>query len=200
MSRDFKVGDVAKLHGIGGQLEGKMCEVTEVFRNGTYHVKGGIIDVDSRGVTRTSVFSIAVSGSNLEYDESATALLLARSESGRKKTLGQRAISGKFKMTTDSHTFPGGLPYRLVKDRLGYGDDYRQRVLIPSIESWWKAHKYATTEEFVSEVRRLHDCCYWESGDFLQIPRIDDEDRAFVFKWKILGHTVLLELHDVIFG
>ena len=72
MSRDFKVGDVAKLHGIGGQLEGKMCEVTEVFQNGTYHVKGGIIDVDSRGVTRTSVFSIAVSGSNLEYDDSLT--------------------------------------------------------------------------------------------------------------------------------
>lgn len=199
MSRDFKVGDVAKLHGIGGQLEGKMCEVTEVFQNGTYHVKGGIIDVDGRGVTRTSVFSIALSGSNLEYDESATALLRARSESGRMGTLGQRAVYGKFKMTTDSHTFPGGLPYRLVKDRLGYGDDYRQQVLIPSIESWWKTHRYATKEEFASEVREHHDG-YWESGDFLQVPHISDEDKALVFKWRFLGDTVLLELYDVIFG
>ena len=196
--QEIKAGDAVVFRNVGAPLEGKVGEVAEVLPNGTCHVKVAVIEVHGSSM-KTTIRSLDVSSENLEYDESATAFLRARSESGRRETLGQRAVYGKFKMTTDSHTFPAGLPYRLVKDRLGYGDDYRQQVLIPSIESWWKTHRYATTEEFASEVRE-HDDGYWESGDFLQVPHISDEDKALVFKWRFLGDTVLLELHDVIFG
>lgn len=111
----------------------------------------------------------------------------------------RRVAYGKFKMITDSHTYPAGLPYALVKDHLNVGDDYIRRIVVPSLEDWWAHHRYATKDEFASEVRMHHDG-YFESGDFLQVPHLYDEDKAFVFSWRFLGDTVVLELYDTIFG
>ncbi len=72
------VHDVVKVRGVGGPMEGKLGEITEVFQNGTYHVKAGIIEVDGSGYPHTSVYTIAVSGANLEYDDFLTHKLRTR--------------------------------------------------------------------------------------------------------------------------
>ena len=69
---ELKVHDVAKIHGVGGSLEGKFGEITQVFDNGTYHVTVGVIDINDSGHPRISVHTIAVSGANLEYDDYLT--------------------------------------------------------------------------------------------------------------------------------
>lgn len=71
-NHELAVHDVVKIHGVGGPLEGKYGEITQVFGNGTFHVKAGVIDIDASGHPRTSVYTIAVSGANLEYDDFLT--------------------------------------------------------------------------------------------------------------------------------
>lgn len=102
-------------------------------------------------------------------------------------------------MVTDSHTYPLGIPWKLGKDHLGYGDEYLQNTVEPSVRQCMGFHRYATKEEFI-ESARSEDSGYWESGDFIQVPNIYDEDQAFIFKWWFLGDTLILELYDVILG
>ncbi len=76
---------------------------------------------------------------------------------------------------------------------------YLDKRVRPSVEHVWK--EVGNVESFKEWAEEESEGCYWESGNFLQVADIEDEDRAFIFKWWFFDeNTVILELWDILFG
>lgn len=78
-------------------------------------------------------------------------------------------------------------------------EEYLDKRVRPSVENIWK--DVNTTESFKEWAEEEAHGCYWESGNFLQFPDLEDEDDAFIFKWWFFGeNVVILELWDILKG